>query len=448
MDFSSRFVEIAKKVLPTPFTIAILLTILTFVLALVLTKSSSGQFYPAEILGFWESGFFDFLTFAMQMMLILVLGHVMALTKPVSALIRRLSKHCTNTAKAALIVTLVSIIMSLINWGLGLIVGAIFARKVAEFAKTNNYKINYPLIGAAGYSGLMVWHGGLSGSAPLGVSEANHKLIDLTGQILLNETIFSSMNIITGIILMIVVPLAMFWMGMRVKPTEIRLPISGISQEEDKENHPQGAEKWDYSFFLGIGTGLLFLITSFYKLSLTGFNFMAFLKLNNIIFLFFGLSILLHGNFKSFLNGVREAIPGAAGIMIQFPLYAGIMGIMTGSGLIQVFSGFFIQHSNDVTFPILTFFSAGLVNLFVPSGGGQWLVQGPIVIEASKALNVPLAKTIMALSYGDQITNMLQPFWALPLLGITGLKAKEILPFTLFLMGIGICIFIPILLIF
>lgn len=134
--------------------------------------------------------------------------------------------------------------------------------------------------------------------------------------------------------------------------------------------------------------------------------------------------------------------------MIQFPLYAGIMGIMLSSGLVDVFSSLFVRISDGTTFPLFTFVSAGLVNIFVPSGGGQWLVQGPILIEASQQLGIPMQKSIMALCYGDQITNMLQPFWALPLLGITGLKAKEILPYTFFLLLIGCFIFCSILLIF
>ena len=142
------------------------------------------------------------------------------------------------------------------------------------------------------------------------------------------------------------------------------------------------------------------------------------------------------------------AIGGASGILIQFPLYFGIMGIMKHSGIVINLSDFVVGISSQESFPIFTFFSAGLVNIFVPSGGGQWAIQGPILIEVSQQLGISLGKNIMAMAYGDQITNMLQPFWALPLLGITGLKAKEILPYTLLLMVVGVIIFIVGLLIF
>jgi short-chain fatty acids transporter len=156
----------------------------------------------------------------------------------------------------------------------------------------------------------------------------------------------------------------------------------------------------------------------------------------------FGACILLHGRFSSFLKAIDEAIGGAAGILIQFPLYFGIMGLMKYSGLVEVFSNFFIAHSNATTYPLFTFLSAGIVNIFVPSGGGQWAVQGPIIVKAATSMGIDLPKSILAMAYGDQLTNMLQPFWALPLLGITGLKAKEILPYTLLMMLVGAVIFV------
>ena len=121
---------------------------------------------------------------------------------------------------------------------------------------------------------------------------------------------------------------------------------------------------------------------------------------------------------------------------------------MKGSGIAAMMSDFFVSISTEATFPIFTFFSAGIVNIFVPSGGGQWVMQGPIILEAACNIGVSFNKTIMALAYGDQLTNMLQPFWAIPLLAITGLKAKEILPYTLFLLIIGLIIFLTGLIIF
>ena len=174
----------------------------------------------------------------------------------------------------------------------------------------------------------------------------------------------------------------------------------------------------------------------------------SFISPNYINLLLFGLALILHSNFSQFLKSIDNAIGGAAGILIQFPLYFGILGLMKDSGMMTDISNFFVAHSNHITHPIYTFFSAGLVNILVPSGGGQWAVQGPIIIESSIQQGLPLGKEIMAMSYGDQLTNMLQPFWALPLLAITGLRAKDILPYTLFLMMVGTIIFITGLMLF
>jgi short-chain fatty acids transporter len=199
------------------------------------------------------------------------------------------------------------------------------------------------------------------------------------------------------------------------------------------------------AFFFG---GLI-LVFAFYKAILLPDDIsLKIITPNYINLVLLGLGIIMHSSFYNFLKGVDSAISGASGILIQFPLYFGIMGIMNHSGMVQIMSDFFVSISNETTFPVFTFISAAIVNIFVPSGGGQWAVQGPIIVEAATQLGVSIPKSVMALAYGDQLTNMLQPFWALPLLGITGLKAKEILPYTLILLLAGAVIFIGGLLVF
>lgn len=451
MPFADTFIRTAQRVLPSPFTIAVLLTFLTFVLALLLTPAPAEGNAALALLLYWEKGFFDFLTFAMQMMLILVLGHVLALTRPADALLQVLVKHCTSTTKAAFLVTLVSILVAFFNWGLALILGAIFARKVGDFAAEQRLPINYPLVGAAGYAGMMVWHGGLSGSAPLKVAEQGHKFVEQIGVLPFSSTIFSTSNLICMVLLIVLLPLAMAWLGRRSTDQIPTLPTPILTTEIDQV--PTGAERLDHSAVIAYLLGGTMLFVGLYKVVLSpiwsgqGFDWsFSFINPNYLIFMLFGLAILLHSSLFRFQQAAAQGLSGSLGILLQFPFYAGIMGIMINSGLANVFSNWFVEHSNSTTFPLLTFLSAGLVNIFVPSGGGQWLVQGPILIEASQALNVPIEKSLLALCYGDQITNMLQPFWALPLLGITGLKAKEILPYTLFLLLVGSFIFCGVLL--
>ena len=158
----------------------------------------------------------------------------------------------------------------------------------------------------------------------------------------------------------------------------------------------------------------------------------AALNLNIVNFIFLFLGILLHGDLRRYVDAIGEAAAGAAGILLQFPFYAGIMGMMTvrneaGVCLAGVISDFFVSISNNVTFPMWTFLSAGIVNFFVPSGGGQWAVQGPIVMPAAPQLGVEPGRAAMAIAWGDQWTNMIQPFWALPALGVAKLSARDIM---------------------
>lgn len=438
---SDWLAKIFRKFLPAPFTIAVILTVFTFILA-YLFNTNAEEKPIASLLLFWEQGLWDknLLVFAFQMMLMLVLGHIVALSQTVNKIIEKMSTLFSNTAQAAALVTILTLLVSLFNWGLGLIFGAILARKVGEYASKNNIKLNYPIIGAAGYSGLMVWHGGISGSAPIKIAEQGHFMQEKIGVISQDATIFSSMNLTISFVLLIALPILMYFLGKKSKVQKMELKSSEMLAENQ---NLIGAEKLDHSNYLGIGFGTIIILFCFYKaLVLPEYLSLSFITPNFINLFLLGLSIVLHKNFNQFLNGVSKAINGSSGILIQFPLYFGIMGLMKYSGMVTVFSDFFVQISNSTTFPIFTFISAGIVNIFVPSGGGQWAVQGPIIIEAASQLGVPYWKAIMALAYGDQTTNMLQPFWALPLLGITGLKAKEILPYTLILMIVGSAIFI------
>lgn len=441
----------STSILPAPFTIAVLLTFLTIFLAFFITEPKQQGSYFLQILSFWENGIWNskLLEFAIQMMLMLVLGHTLALSNPINQLILKVLKYCSNTANSAAIITFFTILVSFINWGLGLVFGAIFARKVGEYASDNNIKINYPLIGAAGYSGMMVWHGGISGSAPIKIAEEGHFLSEKMGVISQAETIFSNMNIIVSILLLILVPLIMYFVGKKNSGDLINISANKIERKGIEKI--AGVEKLDHSKILASIFGGIIICYVFYKtFILPEESSLNIITPNYINFTLLGLSILMHQTFSNFLKSIQQSIGGASGILIQFPLYFGIMGIMTQSGLVEIMSNFFITISNEKTFPVLTFFSAGIVNIFVPSGGGQWAIQGPIIVDAiqNSNFNISLEKSIMALAYGDQITNMLQPFWALPLLAITGLKAKDILPYTLILLFIGIIIFISGLLFF
>ncbi len=465
MKFTDRYAKGFSHLLPTPFTIAIFLTVVVFAIAFFYTNGESSvakQLF--NIANQWEKGLWNgpLMVFAMQMMLMLVLGHVLALSPPVNAFIEWLIKDVRSTSKAAYVVSLTTIIVSLFNWGLGLIYGAIICRKIGEQSLKHNWNINYPLIGASAYVGLMVWHGGLSGSSLVKVAEDGHlhsmmtgivsenKMMLLPEKIELGETVFSAMNIYATLMLIIIVPIVVYLIGLKKEEgNSIPVHIKTKKIHIEEKHNLYGAERLDHSKLMSKFLGCFIIVYLLFSVILNErVSGLSFITPNFINLSLFSLGILFHKNFRGFLNAIDEAIGGTAGILIQFPLYFGIMGIMKSSGLVTAMSDFFIAISSSMTFPIYTLISAGVVNIFVPSGGGQWAIQGPILIQTALEMNVPLSKAILSLAYGDQLTNMLQPFWALPLLGITKLKAKDILPYTLLLMLIGLLIYASALLLF
>lgn len=440
MKFTSIIERIFEKYLPSPFALAIILTFITFVLALFLTKTSSITYseHLNQLVSSWESGLWNngLLVFAYQMMLILVLGHILVLSSPVSKIIDSITKQTTSTSQAAVMVGVSTMLVAFFNWGLGLIFGALLTRKIGERFFQEGRPLNYPLIGAAGYSGLMVWHGGISGSAPIKINESGHiaSLISdpaiknqLPDAVYFGDTVFSSANLIIFVITLIMVSIVLFLLGREERSLEYDLTLTSDSEADEDHSH-----FLDRSFLLPVLLSILIFSALYVNYREALLNLAITPNMINLFLL--GLALLAHGSIKRFGIALGKAIRNVSGILIQFPLYFGIMALMKSSGLVTMISESFVQLSTPDTLPIFTFLSAGLVNVFVPSGGGQWVVQGPIALEAAIRHGVDIPKMIMAIAYGDQLTNMLQPFWALPLLAITGIKAEQLLPYTLLLM--------------
>ncbi|WP_147804160.1 short-chain fatty acid transporter [Alkalicoccus halolimnae] len=424
-DFSTR---IMQRYLPDPFLFVIILTFVVFVMGLLLTPST-----PVDMVVHWGEGFWDLLEFAMQMVLVLVTGYVLASSRIFKEGLRKLAGLASTPGQAIVIVTLVGLLASWINWGFGLVIGALFAKALARRITT----VDYRLLIASAYSGFIVWHGGLAGSIPLTVATEGHFSEDIIGIIPTSETIFAPFNLIIVASLFITVPV-LNRMMMSSKDAVTVDPSLLKDSADVKESPPKAdqtpAERLENSMVLSMVTGLLGLSFILYYLITAGFN----LNLNIVNFIFLFLGILFHATPKNYLASVAEAVKNAGGIIIQFPFYAGIMGMMVASGLAVEFSSWFVSLSNEMTFPLFAFLSAGIVNFFVPSGGGQWAVQAPIMLAAGQELGVSAARTSMAVAWGDAWTNMIQPFWALPALAIAGLNARDIMGFciwVLFLSG-------------
>jgi len=450
---------IFRRTSPDPFIIAVMLTVVTAALVMLLPlESDVGEPLShslADAVHFWQMGFWELLAFSMQMCLILVTGHALASSPPIARMLGTLARRPTSGAQAAALVALVAMGCGVINWGLGLIAGALVARDVGRSLHERGIPHHYPLIVAAGYLGLLVWHGGLSGSAPLKVSNRKDVEEVFAGMTIpfetipLDQTVLSWTNVLItgGVILLALAIIVLLTPGptqTRRSAGEFDVPLPADRPTDRRETLPDWLETtpaislliaipmlvWlaDFAVLRGEGPGLLPILPEEppYSITRIGPNQV------NLLFLAFGL--ILHGTPRRYLRAVDDAVRGCSGIILQFPLYAGIMGMMKYSGLAAWLADGIASISTDATLPVLTFLNAALINLFVPSGGGQWAVQGPIAVEAATAVGVPYNRMVMAVAYGDQLTNMLQPFWALPLLGITGVKARDIVGYTAVIM--------------
>ena len=422
-------VRVVNRWLPDAFLFAVILTIIVFVAAMVATGMNA-----LEVVTAWGSdkGFWSLLSFSMQMALVVVFGSACASARPVKKVLAAIASVCHSNMQAIVITTLVSTICCWLNWGFGLIVGALLAKEVAKRVPT----VDYPLLIASAYSGFVIWHAGLSGSIPLQVSTGYAFSEGGTvWQADMTATVFHPMNLIMVGVILVLMPFVNYAMHPDKDHAVTVNPALLLDEEEKTYEVKTPADKLEHSkilWFITVVLGFAYIIAYFVNVVAEGKNVANALNLNivNMIFLFLGL--LLHGDLRRYVDAIGEAASGAAGILLQFPFYAGIMGMMTaanaeGVSLASVISNFFVSISNDVTFPMLSFLAAGIVNFFVPSGGGQWAVQGPIMMPAGAAMGIENGRTAMAIAWGDQWTNMIQPFWALPALGIAGLSARNVM---------------------
>lgn len=421
-----------QKYLPEPFIFAIILTFVAILVAMPVCHQSI-----TEVVCNWGGGVWNLLGFSMQMALVLVTGATLAAAPFIKKGISRLASLPKTPASAIALVTAISAVACWLNWGFGLIVGAIFAKEIAKKLKN----VDYRLLIASAYSGFVVWHAGISGSIPLKMASDLNDLVKDTNGVITN-TIHISNTILDphNIIMVVIVTIALVVINSLMHPKGsniVAIDPALLREDETVETHENTspktpAMKLEYSRLLSLLLSILGFSYLILSLFLKGKSF----DLGSVILLFLFLGIILHKTPIAYVRAFAKSVSGAAGILLQFPFYAGIMGIITGVGesgicLGTVVSEAFVNISTSTTYPIYTFLCAAILNMFVPSGGGHWAIQAPIMFAAGEALNVDHGLTGMAIAWGDAWTNLIQPFWALPALAIAKLNAKDIMGFCL-----------------
>ena len=433
-------VKLVQRYLPEPFIFAVILTIVAFLVAMPVCRQT-----PLEVVEHWGNGVWALLAFAMQMALVLVCGSALAAAPVVKKGISALAALPKTPAGAIALVTGISAVACWLNWGFGLIVGVIFAKEIARKLRG----VDYRLLIASAYSGFVVWHAGISGSIPLTMATPGEGLKEITRGALVNpvpisETVLDPHNII--MVVLVIAALVLVNSLMHPKADRVIAVDPMLLQEEPEKSVVKPdtpAEKMENSRILSWIISMLGLSFVVIKLFFRGGS----LDLNTVILIFLFLGIILHKTPLAYVGAFTKAATGAAGILLQFPFYAGIMGIIMGVGksgicLGTVVSDAFINISTPISYPLFTFLCAAVLNMFVPSGGGHWAIQAPIMFSAGADLGVDPGLTGMAIAWGDAWTNLIQPFWAIPALAIAKLNAKDIMGFCLidlFVSGAIIC---------
>ena len=421
---TSVFVYLFERLLPDPFVFAILLSILTAGLALALAPHNS----VAEVVNAWYAGIFQIFPFAFQMVMILVTGYALSSSRPVSRGLSALSSLPKTPGQAVALAVFVSLAANLLNWGFGLVVAALFSREIAK-----RHRIDFAWLMAGAYSGFLMFPTGISSSIALAEATPGSPLNitqKLTGQLVpLSDTLATRLNIVPAVILFLVLPPLFVLM----RPSEAAIvpaDSARIAAEDEAGAAPPRvpglAGVLDRAWILNlaiVGAAALYIALQIVRGTFH-------LDINSLILIFLALGLLLHFRPVAYAGAVQKAARVTGSLLLQYPLYGGIMGIMTATGLAGVIAQGFIHVSTKATLPFWGFVSSIVISLFVPSGGGHWAVQGPFIVPAAAALHVSQAAAAMSVAYGEGVANMIQPFWALPLLAIAGIGMRRVMGFT------------------
>lgn len=431
---SGFFVRVFEFAIPDPYVFAVLLTLLTGLLARIFAPHHT----QIDVLSAWYKGIFDIFEFALQMILILVTGYALASSAPIRRGLLALAARPKTTRGAMTMTFLVSAVACWLNWGFGLVVAGLLARAIAQ-----RMRIDFGWLVAAAYCGFLIWASGLSSSIALAQATPGSKLNivqSLTGVVLpLSKTIFTTFNLVPIVVLLIVVPI--LFLAFEPRGDDVvaaKLPV------EEQTNDPTIIERrgtlgymLDNAWILNLAiviSGAYYLISNWVT---AGFS----LPIQSVIFIFFLLGLLLHWTPVAYVRAINDAARVTGPLLVQYPLYGGIMGIMTGTGLAGVIAQWFVAFSTAATLPFWSYLSSVIISLFVPSGGGHWAVQGPFVVPAAAKLGASQAATAMGVAIGEEVANMIQPFWCLPVLAIAGIGLRRVMAFTAMVFFVALTVF-------
>ena len=409
----------SERWFPDAFVFALIALIIVFIAAFFAGAALR------DLVQYFGQGFWSLIPFTMQMAIIIVGGYVVATSPPIHRLICWLATVPRTPRGAVAFVAFFSMATSLVSWGLSLIFSGLLVREVVKQVRG----VDYRAIGAASYLGTgTVWALGISSSAALLMATPASipaGLIKISGVIPLSQTIYTWQSLAMAAILMF----ASIMVAYLSAPASSAKTAEYFGVVEDAptarpEERRAPAEWLEYAPALSLVIGVIGL--TYFGQVVAARGPLAALDLNTYNFLFLMIGLLLHWRPRSFTRAVHNAVPATAGVLIQFPFYGGIFGIMTMSPLSRDLAGFFVRISSHGTFPVLVAIYSGILGLFVPSGGSKWLIEAPYVLQAAKDLHVHLGWVVQIYNTAEALPNLVNPFWMLPLLGILKVRARDL----------------------
>lgn len=410
---------------PSAFSIAMILTLLTLAAASIFT-----QYTLLQCLRFWGDGFWELLAFSMQMTLIMVTGYIVVVSPVVNRALRWFAALPRSATAAIAFTAFGSMLLAWINWGLGIIGAAVLVKYVAR----RHPDVDYRLLVAVAYFGLgCTWHAGLSASAPVLVATPGHFMEKQMGVIPLSQTIFHPFNLSATVAVFVAMTAVAYALHPRDPALRKRVDPSRLSDQTEfqaptlrEQEQLTPSTIMDYSYALNLVLGACGLVWLWLNFAARGWQGIT---INTVNFIFLTAGILLHPSPASVLKAAAESGSTIYNIALQFPFYSGMYGVIKGTGLSDLIGQAFVRVATPHTLPLIVYWYSGIVNYFVPSGGSKWAVEAPYIIQAAKTLGVGFDRIVVAYAWGDMMTDLLQPFWAIPLLSAAGLEFKEILGF-------------------
>lgn len=428
----ARLSHVTERWIPDSWVICMMLTAVTFVIAVTGAGVSLDRALTA-----WGGGMWSLLELAMQFTVAMVAAHACVSSPPVFRLMDKLARlpDSARPLQAVLVTGLFSMVTGYLNWAFCLMASALFV----PFVCRRNPRADVRIIVAASYLGIgTVWHGGLSGSAPLILATPNNPLIApasgppiVDRLIPVTETLFTPFNLIYLVIIGAVALGTLLVLHPREHPVTLSnehlaaiLPgppaVDAVRTPADRIDRFRG-----WMLFAAVLIAYP-LVRSFV---VNGFGATWTINAYNMVFLL--VALLVHGNPRSFVHAFRTGMGAASGIVLQFPFYAGIFGVLNNTGLGAWIGSQFVRFASAELLPLAVFLYSAVLNMFVPSAGSKWLIEAPYLLPAARELGVSVHTIVLAYAYGDSNTNLIQPFWALPLLAVTRLRFGDIVGYTL-----------------